>query len=173
VGGGRASHDCKVIDNYLSGSTMQVGYYAKENRDCTVTGNIISGANLHMDNYASGQVKNNLIVGGDFHQTDCADLVFDGNRTVPAADAATMHHKAILRPNKYDPNRANLVIFNWDKAETVLVDTTDFLKNGEAYELKDPRDFYGDPVQTGVCNDRSFKVRMAGDFAAFVVMKTR
>ena len=79
--------------------------------------------------------------------------------------------KAVLLPNKYDPNRANLAVFNFSGASVVHVDAASFLKPGERFCLKDPKDFYGRPVFTGVCEGSQVEVSVQGEFAAFVVLR--
>ena len=77
----------------------------------------------------------------------------------------------ILRPNQYDPRRAHLAVLNWEKRPEVEVDAGAFLKPGEAYRLLDPRDLFGPPVVSGTADGRPLRVPMAGEFAAFVLLK--
>ncbi|MEZ5353268.1 MAG: hypothetical protein R2762_11580 [Bryobacteraceae bacterium] len=56
---------------------------------------------------------------------------------------------SFVRPNKYEPGRANIVIYNWDKKETVEVDVSKAIKPGTRYQLRDAMDFYGTPVLAG------------------------
>ena len=51
------------------------------------------------------------------------------------------------------------------------VDAGEFLKAGESYRLLDPRDVFGKPVRAGTADGRPIRVPMAGEFAAFVLMK--
>jgi Right handed beta helix region len=55
-----------------------------------------------------------------------------------------------IRPNKYDPARAHLAIFNWDKLDAVDVDVSGVLSPGDAYQLLDVQDLFGPPVLSGV-----------------------
>jgi hypothetical protein len=77
----------------------------------------------------------------------------------------------ILRPNRYDPDRANLAIYHWDRGSVVPVKAGPFLHKGDAYRLMDPRDFYGKPLAEGVYNGRAVSVPVKGEFAAFVLLK--
>jgi hypothetical protein len=56
---------------------------------------------------------------------------------------------SFVRPNAYDPDRAHLVVFNWDLADTVDVDLSAFLADGDGFELRDAQNYFGDPVLTG------------------------
>jgi len=54
-----------------------------------------------------------------------------------------------FRPNKYDPSRAHLAVFNWEKKPKVPVDPGDFLKAEDRYRLMNPKDFFGMAVLAG------------------------
>jgi hypothetical protein len=129
VGGGRPSHNIKILRNYLYGVSMRLGYGA-ENEDCEVRDNVIAGGSLSIEKFKT--------------------VVKEGNtERLPEA-------KATVIPNKYDPNRAHLVIFNGAKASTVRVRVAPFLKPADAFCVKHPKDFFGKPVVEGKCGgDRS------------------
>src|SRR6185437_8090871 len=54
-----------------------------------------------------------------------------------------------VRPNKYEPKRANIVILNWEAGANVDVDLSKVLKTGDAFEIRDAQNFFGKPVVTG------------------------
>ncbi|MEZ5401914.1 MAG: hypothetical protein R2729_19735 [Bryobacteraceae bacterium] len=56
---------------------------------------------------------------------------------------------SFVRPNRYEPGRANVIVYNWDKAEQVEVDVSAVLKAGQKYELRDAMDYFGAPVAAG------------------------
>src|SRR5207248_2209778 len=82
-------------NNYLYGVPMQVGYSAPSNEDCEVRDNVIVNAGLSINKYKKAVNEGNLVLAKGAPRPK-------GVRTV-------------LRPNKYDPNRANLALFNWEK----------------------------------------------------------
>ncbi len=51
------------------------------------------------------------------------------------------------------------------------VDAGDFPKAGEPYRPMDPRDIFVKPVRAGTTDGRPIRVPMAGESAAFVLMK--
>ena len=51
-----------------------------------------------------------------------------------------------VRPNKYEPKRANITIFNWDLSNAVAVDLSGVLKVGDRYVVQDAQNFYGPAV---------------------------
>ena len=71
--------------------------------------------------------------------------------------------KVFVRPNDYEPGRANITIFNWPKAETVAIDvsSTD-LRPGMPYEVRDVQNLFCKPVISGVYDGKSVSIPMVG-----------
>jgi len=146
VGGGRPSHNIRVFRNYLYGINMRIGYGA-QNEDCEVRDNVIAKGSLSIQKYKK--------------------IVQEGNvKELP-------QKMAVLIPNRYDPNRAHLVVFNGAKAPEVRVDVGSFLRPGDAFRLMDPKDFFGRAVLEGTCKGKTITVPMKGEFAPFVVLKEK
>jgi hypothetical protein len=57
--------------------------------------------------------------------------------------------RVVLRPNQYEPGRANLTIYNWNQAASVPVNVSSLLAPGDAFELRNAQNFFGPPVLTG------------------------
>jgi hypothetical protein len=57
---------------------------------------------------------------------------------------------AFVRPNRYETDRANIVIFNWPQQPYVSVNVSSVLTVGDSYELRDAQNFFGPPVLSGV-----------------------
>ena len=60
--------------------------------------------------------------------------------------------KIFVRPNRYEPGRAHIVIYNWDLRETVAVDLSSILTVGAQFEIRDAQNYFGEPVLRGVYN---------------------
>jgi hypothetical protein len=144
IGGGRPSHHIQVFRNQLFGIPMRLGYGA-QNEDCELRDNIIAKGSLTISKFQTVVEENNL-------------------QQLP-------ERKAVLIPNKYDPRRAHLAIYNGAKAPSVAVDVTPFLKAGDGFRLLHPKDFFGKPVLEGRCRGATIRVPMTGEFAAFVLVK--
>ncbi|HKI18045.1 MAG TPA: hypothetical protein VKA15_09190, partial [Isosphaeraceae bacterium] len=111
--------------------------------------------------------RDNIIAKGKLTISRFRSIVDEGNRqTLP-------DHKAIVIPNKYDPNRAHLAVYNGAKAPKVTIDVSTFLKAGERFRLLNPRDVFGEPVLSGTCQGPTIAVPMHGEFAPFVLLKGR
>ncbi|MFN6204790.1 MAG: hypothetical protein ACK496_20270, partial [Acidobacteriota bacterium] len=82
----------------------------------------------------------------------------------------------LLRPNRYDRQRANLAIYNWEHLENVEVDLHEFLKAGDRFVIRNVQDYFGPPVVTATFNGQPIRVPMTGtptspEFNAFVIFK--
>jgi hypothetical protein len=67
-----------------------------------------------------------------------------------------------VRPNKYEPGRANIAIYNWDLASSVAVDVSSAMAAGTRYEVRDAQNFYGSPVAMGTYTGTPIQIPMTG-----------
>ena len=74
--------------------------------------------------------------------------------------------KVFVRPNKYEPGRANITIFNWDKAATVSVDLAGAVPTGTRFVLRSVHNYFGPPVLTGTYDGTPLQVPMTNLTAA-------
>ncbi|MGH9938706.1 MAG: CAP domain-containing protein, partial [Blastocatellia bacterium] len=99
----------------------------------------------------------------------------DGNYQQPPS-GRPLGVKVFVRPNRYEAGRANITVYNWDLKKQIAVDVSGALRNGDRFEIRDARDFYGAPVLSGVYDDKPLSLPMSGsqpapEFGAFVLMK--
>jgi hypothetical protein len=67
-----------------------------------------------------------------------------------------------VRPNQYEPGRANIVIYNWGMESYVSVDVSPVLQVGQQYAVQDAMNFFGPPVASGVYNGSPIAIPMTG-----------
>ena len=152
VGGGRPSHNIRVIQNWLYGVTVQIGYAAAYNEDCEVSGNVIARGELEILRYRGAVNRDNRVIGRGAPR--------------PAGPA-----QVVVQPHRLDPDRATVAIFNWARAARVAVDPAAALQPGAAFRLMTPRQFYGKPVLAGTYAGQPVEVPVEGEFAAYVLLK--
>ncbi|TMC55083.1 MAG: hypothetical protein E6J20_01180 [Chloroflexi bacterium] len=70
--------------------------------------------------------------------------------------------RVFIRPNAYERGRANIAIYNWDQAATVLVDLSSILQLSDSFEVHNVQDFFGPAVVKGRYNGGSVQLPMAG-----------
>jgi hypothetical protein len=85
---------------------------------------------------------------------------FDAHSTYQAG--APAGNWIYVRPNKYEPKRANIVIFNWESLPAVQVDLSTVLAPGDTYTIQDAENFYGPAVETGVYSGKKISIHMKG-----------
>jgi hypothetical protein len=68
--------------------------------------------------------------------------------------------KIFLRPNRYEPGRANIVVYNWDLQSSVAVDMNSVLARGASYEVRDAENYFGEPVARGTYDGTPIKLPM-------------
>ena len=161
VGGGRPSKDIVVRENLLYEVPLQIGYTAPLNEDCVVHDNLVARASMSINNFRTVDQKNNTTITSE----------------QPSPELA---HQAFLRPNKYDPHRANLAVFNWGKAKEVEVDLSPFLRSGDRFRVMNTLDFFGSPAVQATYHGRPVSIPIPvreatgdGEFCAFVVFREK
>jgi hypothetical protein len=151
IGGYRPSRHIRVLDNVFHGVALQVGYAASYNEDCEIAGNVF--------------------IDKGFLTTRFRSVVQRGNQLFEAAAPRPEHPQVIVRPSKYDPHRAHVAVLNWGKRPETPLDLGGFLRTGDRFRLLNPRDVYGPPVLSGVYQGGPVLAPVAGEFAAFVLVK--
>jgi hypothetical protein len=59
--------------------------------------------------------------------------------------------QVFVRPNRYEPGRANVAVLNWDHSAAFSLDLgIAGLRVGQPYEIRDATNFFGPPVATGI-----------------------
>ena len=66
----------------------------------------------------------------------------------------------ILRPNRYDPKRAHLVVYNWPLHDRLPCNPEPILRPGDHFQLRNAQDYFGPPVLQGVYDGQPLQVPM-------------
>lgn len=155
------AQNCVVVNNFTyyteQGGGNDVGY-RKGCTAVTVSGNrFISpgGTALSLDNELNEMtVENNVFWGGTTQRNpeNTADAPF-GESEYPNntfLQSRPSQSEVFVRPNRYEPGRANIVVYNWESRDTVSVDLSALLAEGAPFEIRDAQNFFGPPVVSGV-----------------------
>jgi hypothetical protein len=151
IGGGRPSRNIRVLRNYLYNISMRIGYNAPHNENC--------------------ELRDNIIVNGDISVNKYQNTIQEGNLVIKKGQKRPDRIRTIFLPNRYDKNRAHLVIYNWEMAEKVTVETGNFFKNGETFRLMNPQDLFAIPIIQSKSSNNTIDVPVNNEFAVFVVLK--
>ncbi|HWC72592.1 MAG TPA: right-handed parallel beta-helix repeat-containing protein [Gemmatimonadales bacterium] len=70
--------------------------------------------------------------------------------------------KVFVRPNKYEPGRATVVVYNWGSQASISVNLSSVLRAGQKYEVRNVQDMFGGAVTSGTFNGGSISIPMGG-----------
>lgn len=182
LGGGITCKGNTVQDNLIytpadsDAMAMQIGYQTTPATDTTVTGNYLSGLSRFIlwdkppQEYGLSVNGNTYLTGVDSvyerkgHRSGISE--FPDNTIAPHGVRPT-GVKILVRPNRYEPGRANVAVFNWDLRESVELDVSSVLKAGDRYELRDVQNLFGNPVASGTIDGSGkIAIKMTGLVAA-------
>ena len=158
-----------VYDNYLFGvPTFQGSPYGRPVSITLPAGGAVT--NYKFDRNIYYQTKTNqyewAVSGTQYTFSGWQALGQDPNSSyILSPSLKPSGTKVFVRPNEYDTNRANIVIYNWDDLDSVDVDISNVLSAGDKYELRGVLDYYGD-VLTGTVNGSTITVPMTNHTVA-------
>ena len=67
-----------------------------------------------------------------------------------------------VRPSRYEPGRANIIVYNWAGSGSVDVDLTGVVPAGSRYEVRNVQDLFGAPVASGTYSGGAVTLPLAG-----------
>jgi len=70
--------------------------------------------------------------------------------------------QVMVRPNRYEPGRAHVVVYNWGGQSSVNVSVSQVLTVGQRYEVHNVQDPYGTPVARGRYAGGALSLPMGG-----------
>jgi len=171
-GGAHTNHSIEVVRNvFYDLRGLELGRYTSApNEDCHILNNWIIRGDIDIQRYKTAEVKGNVVIGGTVRTADVANLVNEENHIDPPKPAEGV---ARLYANQYDRSRAHVAILNWNKAETVTVDTAAFLKSGRV-RVYDPLDYYTQLVGVVPCTGGKIVLPTGGkEFVVYVIAKEK
>lgn len=134
-----------------------------------------TGSDFNLGNSAGALVQGNYFQTSVMLSTNI-NLIMEGNTFVSGilrVDPCTYPNNSYLinlptsnfiaiRPNKYEPGRANIIVYNWENLNSVSVDASGFLPIGTAFEVRNAQDFFGSPVLTGTYDGTPLDIPLTG-----------
>jgi hypothetical protein len=104
----------------------------------------VSGGRAFTLKGAGAKVAGNVFIGTT---EGCDAQSFPDNMYLTAPPKNGV--RVFVRPNRYEPGRAHICVFNWDGADKVPVDLSPILKASDAYEIRDAQNILGPAVVEG------------------------
>jgi len=168
--GGRAPADAIVARDNMAYYSPGVGLVnvlfgwrnaTVQNGALTLVHNYFVGGSVVLDIHAwrRATVSDNTLYGPAAHPVVQLDLTAGGiDSTNRLLRDPVQGPQVFVRPNRYERGRANVVIYNWTRQNTVAVGLANVLRPGERYEVRDVQDFFGSPVVRGVYSGGSVDI---------------
>ena len=190
-------------NNYWVGGNPALGIWNWD--DVTFEGNVAYSEDdlVLLLNHAAGQDRSkyqwdhNKYYGSDLMRLNGKNLRWSQWRQTTGLDLHSEQHEGrpsgcwvFVRPNRYEPGRANVVIYNWDGRDHVEVDLNGVLSKGQRFEIRDAQNFYQElPTVSGRFDGSKVRIPMTGltpatpvgvqaprhtapEFGAFIVLNT-
>jgi hypothetical protein len=166
IGGGLTAQNPVFKDNYSYYSNIgkeDIGGYNTAGTSNLVYQNNYDAANNDWPTTFSG-LHGFAISGNTFrgHAGGFATSLYPSNTYYLGAPPPAAPNRVFIRPNAYEPGRANVTVYNWLKAASVSVDLSSVLKVGDSYEVRNAQNFFGAPVKTGTYGGGAIALPMSG-----------
>jgi hypothetical protein len=167
VGGGSKNLVVAANMTYFTAGTAAIGESVNIGfgGDCvatTITDNYFTGSNpLNLTKCRPSEMRGNT-VHGRFDPEDAKRYPGNDYMVAKAPPTPTMSGvKVFVRPSQYDPGRANITVFNWDRLPTVSIDAAAAqLRPSDEYVIQNAADILGPPVASGTYQDGPLVVPM-------------
>ncbi len=157
IGGGVIAERPAVIENFTyyptgrdHGGDNNVGYYAF-GAGCSglqFDGNYFVSGSIALTLYrcsATSFRKNTLI--GQIRAFSAGS--FPDNTYIQPPQLPTQN-RVFVRPNRWEPGRAHVIVYNWRRDASIAVDLSQArLEEGDFYEIRDVQNLFGRPVAAG------------------------
>ena len=164
--------DATILDNYFAGGAGEV-LAIKNMSTLNVKGNTIIGVGP-LTNWVAGD-PGSMVWDNNVYRTSSTNAYKIGEAVKTFSEWQQMtgfdsnskqiglptENYVAVRPNKYEPGRANIIVYNWEDQPSVSVDLRPSrLQMGGSFEIRDAQNFFGPPVLTGTWNGTPIEIPM-------------
>jgi hypothetical protein len=163
-----------ILNNYLP-QGLEVNNW----NSATVTGNVVGASGkvdaVHLTQSQSPLTgtwnRNTYMLGSGISgfRSNTISLSFSTWKKVTGFDSdstcqtgALTGTKVFVRPNRFVPGRANLIVYNWDRQSSISADVSRVLAPDTSFEVRNAADFSGQPVASGIYHGQPLVLPMNG-----------
>ncbi|NLD47187.1 MAG: hypothetical protein GX660_08300 [Clostridiaceae bacterium] len=160
IGGATPVDRTRVIENYswspsVYSRSVRLGWGSTvENEFIELKNNYFVGNIYVQGRWKGAEVIENQFYGDPIH---VSEIEFPDNEY---SGELPDNNKIVLHENEYDPNRIDLIIYNWEDLNRVNVALDSFLSVGKRFEIYSVYDLWGEPVESGVYSGGTIQVPM-------------
>jgi hypothetical protein len=148
--------------------------FGDKSTDCS--GTVVTGNYLANTGYSSVfaavhpstglDIHGNTIIGDLDESYNSSDYP---NNTWISKGSPPSTNVVFVLDNDYEPNRANVIIYNWQNLSSVAVNLSSVVANGTAINIYNTQNFFGSPVYSGTYNGGTVSIPMTGLVATPIV----
>ncbi len=167
--------DMSVTNNYLVGGGPVFRLYnwtSATVQNNTLIGAGTSGSMIDQEGSAAGYTWGGNTYYGNSSASEwvwgSSSLTFSGWRQATGLGGTDTYAgtrptgvKVFVRPNQYEPGRANVIVYNWDRVGSVAVDLSAVLTPGDQYEIRNVQAYWGTPATSGTYGGGSVSVPLS------------
>ncbi len=144
--------DILLKENYgwatLGGRDVRMGWGAGGNRGATLVDNYFVGQTIFQRTWSDVTMNGNTIIG-NFQSNDSGILQEDYPDNSYQSERPVKNH-IVVRPNRYQPGRAHVIVYNWENFDSVEVDLSKIMSPGDSFVLRNSQDYFGEVTQSGI-----------------------
>ncbi|MDY0003060.1 MAG: hypothetical protein RBU30_17305, partial [Polyangia bacterium] len=173
VPGGKLSDNCMVghdgthvmsnvllVENHgwalgLADRDVRLGWDTP-NENATLVDNTIVGLTIFQQEWTGIAMSGNTFVG-EVQGVDLAD--YPDNSYL---DEPPEQNLVVVRPNRFEPGRAHIIVYNWEGLDSVVVELAHIVPVGAAYEIRNAQNPFAEPVLEGTFGGGEVSLPMTG-----------
>lgn len=125
------------------------------NENATLEDNYFVGETIFQDAWSGITMTGNTFIG-PVTGVDPAD--YPDNTY---ADTAPMQNLVVIRPNRFEPGRAHVIVYNWEGLDEVTVDLGGVVPMNTDFELRNAQNYFDAPVVTGTYDGGGVTIPLA------------
>ena len=72
-------------------------------------------------------------------------------------------NRVVVRANRYEPERAHAIAYNYTMAERVTADLAGVLQSGDRFEVRNAQNYFAPPVLTGTFDGAQLSIPMTAN----------
>ncbi|MFH2008208.1 MAG: right-handed parallel beta-helix repeat-containing protein [bacterium] len=158
--GSHVVQDVQLRENFgwalsISDRDVRLGWDTP-NENATLVDNYLVGQTIFQAGWTGVSMTGNTFIGP---VEGVAPADYPDNTYL---DAAPAQNHVVIRPNRYEPGRAHIIVYNWEGLDEVSLDLGDLVPPGTDFELRNAQDFFAAPVVTGTYDGSDVAVPLTG-----------
>ena len=129
------------------------------NVDITLSNNYFVGTTLFYNQWQSITMTGNTFYGPVTWEGSNLAAEYPSNSYLATRP---VQNKIFVRPNRYEPGRANIIVYNWESSDSAAVDLNGALAPNSYYEVRNAQNYFGPAVLTGFYTGGSLTLPLTG-----------